>query len=221
MSEWDRAAFLAINHGLKCAFLDWLMPHITDIGLGHVQAPAVVLLAVWLGIWRGEMQWREGLRGAWRAIYSRRAWVGPLLLCFALSGLLSTALKIIPRDRPWWYYEKEHRAGRHREVRVWTVEGVYPLKVRGFPSGHTATTVAMATVVTALFARKRGGLARILGAWAVAGLIALSRIYLASHWPLDVIGGATVGVVSGLLSVQLCRRWSQRKGTAPAANRRL
>jgi len=203
--EWDRATFLALNHGLKCGFLDWVMPRITDIGLGYVQAPIVAMLAVWLGVRAGEV--RRG-RDAWRAISSRRAWVVPLLICFALSGLFATALKVIPRDRPWWFYFKEHRAGRHRDVQVCTVAGVYPLKVRGFPSGHTATTVAMAMVVTLLFARQHGRRGLVVGAWFAAGLVALSRLYLASHWPLDVLGGAALGVVSGIVAVWLCRWWA-------------
>ena len=33
ITAWDRAAFLAINHGLKCPLLDFLMPRISDLGL--------------------------------------------------------------------------------------------------------------------------------------------------------------------------------------------
>lgn len=210
--EWDRTTFLALNHGLKCGFLDGVMPRVTDIGLGYVQAPIVVVLAVWLGARAGEVRcWRD----VGRAIYRRRVWVGPLLVCFVLSGLSALAFKRIPRERPWWFYLNERQAGRHQDVTVYTVAGVYPLKVYGFPSGHTATTVAMATVVTLLAGgRGRGWL--LLGAWSLAGLVGFSRLYLASHWPLDVLGGTALGVASGFAAVRLCRWWAGRKHLAAA-----
>jgi membrane-associated phospholipid phosphatase len=33
--------------------------------------------------------------------------------------------------------------------------------------------------------------------WTMAFAVAWSRIYLASHWPLDVLGGIALGVLSG------------------------
>jgi undecaprenyl-diphosphatase len=210
LTNWDRAAFLAVNHGLKCRVLDFVMPALTDIGLGHVQAIAVVGLALWLGFRAGEMR-RATLWADIRAVLrSRDSWVVPLLLCFVISGLVSTAVKeAIPRDRPWWYYTQQHAVGRMLDVKVNTVEGTYPLKVRGFPSGHTATTIAMATVVTMLYHRRRRKL--VAAAWAAALVVAISRIYLASHWPLDVLGGAFIGAASGWVSVLWCRAAAARK----------
>jgi len=143
--DWDRNTFIALNHGLKNPALDFVMPVITDIGLGHVQAVIVIGLAVYLGIRAGEVTRAELRRSSWAAVIARRSWIAPLLLSYALGGLTATALKTIPRDRPWWHYEKRHAAGLDEGVKVLTVDGVYPLKVRGFPSGHAATTVGMAT----------------------------------------------------------------------------
>ncbi len=206
--EWDRNTFIALNHGLKNPVLDFVMPVITDIGLGHVQAVIVIGLAVYLGIRAGEVRGGGVRKGIWAAVNARRSWIAPLLLSYALGGLAATALKTIPRERPWWFYVHQHERGLDTNVRVLTVEGVYPLKVRGFPSGHTATTVGMATVLTWLYARRRYGLWMAAGLWALAGIVALSRIYLASHWPLDIVGGAILGVLSGILSVLIGRQWA-------------
>ncbi|MGF1509855.1 MAG: phosphatase PAP2 family protein [Myxococcota bacterium] len=63
-----------------------------------------------------------------------------------------------------------------------------------FPSGHTATavSVALAMVHEGVF----------LG-WAAGGLatgVASSRVGLGAHYPLDVLAGAALGAVTGLLA---------------------
>jgi undecaprenyl-diphosphatase len=127
------------------------------------------------------------------------------------AGLIKRA---IPGDRPWWYYDNEHKAGRQLNVEVYTVEGTYPMKVRRFPSGHTTTSVAMAMVVTILWRRKHVGLWVAVTLWIGTVIVALSRIYLASHWPLDIVGGTVLGLGSGFLAVKWCENWAaKRKGS--------
>jgi undecaprenyl-diphosphatase len=211
--ELDRAAFAAISRQARGPFMDWLMPRITDLGLGWVQALLVLGAAVALGVLGREIAWPDALAGARRAIARRRGWVFPALSALALAGLASTVAKnTLSRDRPWWFYAKEHAAGRARSVTVPVVEGVYPLKVRSFPSGHTATTVALASVLTVLAGRRRRLVAAL---WIGTLLIAWSRIYLSSHWPLDIVGGAALGAAAGTLVARAARR--QHAARAPAA----
>jgi undecaprenyl-diphosphatase len=62
-----------------------------------------------------------------------------------------------------------------------------------FPSGHAASAVAGAFVTTLMLPRARTLL------WTLAALIALSRIYVGVHYPLDVLFGALVGFAVGVL----------------------
>ena len=57
-----------------------------------------------------------------------------------------------------------------------------------FPSGHAATSFAAATVLT--FARPRWAPAFYL----LAVAIGFSRVYVGVHYPLDIVGGAALGV---------------------------
>lgn len=70
-----------------------------------------------------------------------------------------------------------------------------------FPSGHTSASFAAATVL--LLTKWKGRWAALV----LAGLIAFSRLYLYVHFPTDVLGGLVLGVICGLLSVTVWRKW--------------
>ena len=57
-----------------------------------------------------------------------------------------------------------------------------------FPSGHAASAVAAAITLGRIWPRGR------LLLWSLATLVALSRIYVGVHYPLDVLGGAVLGI---------------------------
>lgn len=71
----------------------------------------------------------------------------------------------------------------------------------GFPSGHTATAFAIATVMVLMFKNKNLQLLILLAAIVVA----YSRIYLAQHFLLDVMAGALLGSASGILGFYLAQ----------------
>jgi undecaprenyl-diphosphatase len=71
-----------------------------------------------------------------------------------------------------------------------------------FPSGHTATAFAGATVLSYL-------LPRVAPAFLVLALaIAYSRLYVGVHFPLDILGGAVIGAATALLLLAVARRRS-------------
>ena len=77
-----------------------------------------------------------------------------------------------------------------------------------FPSGHTATSFACATVLS-FFVPKAAPAFYLL-----ALAIGFSRIYVGVHWPLDVLGGAVLGVAVGLAVTALLRRGAGRRLSA-------
>lgn len=66
-----------------------------------------------------------------------------------------------------------------------------------FPSGHTASSFAVAAV---FIGTDNAASFEII---ILASLIAFSRIYLAVHYPSDVIGGGIIGFLCGLFTVIL------------------
>ncbi len=102
-------------------------------------------------------------------------------LGFALltSTILNTALKsVVNLSRPIG------EVGI-RSLRIETATG------QSFPSGHTQ---GAATLWTSCIIKVRRRWIYIIGSLFIA-LVALSRIYLGVHYPIDVIGGAVIGVM--------------------------
>ena len=66
-----------------------------------------------------------------------------------------------------------------------------------FPSGHATIAFAMATVLSKKVPKWRFAL------FLLATAIAISRIYLGKHYPLDILVGAFLGIIIGWLSLML------------------
>lgn len=72
-----------------------------------------------------------------------------------------------------------------------------------FPSGHTASSFAVAIpVIYHKHTRKLG-----VVTFTVAVLMALSRLYVCVHYPSDIICGVIVGVLCGILSCFVCYKY--------------
>jgi undecaprenyl-diphosphatase len=73
-----------------------------------------------------------------------------------------------------------------------------------FPSGHAASAFAGATMMSFLVPRAAPAF------YVLAAAIAYSRLYVGAHFPLDVVGGAVIGVATALLLLGVARRRSVR-----------
>jgi undecaprenyl-diphosphatase len=110
-----------------------------------------------------------------------------VLVAVGAADLLTALIKeVVPRHRPF-----EHQLGRSE-------------RNHSFPSGHTATAFAGATVLSAFAPRYR------ILFYALACLIGFSRLYNGVHYPTDVLAGAVLGVATALLLLSANRRRSRR-----------
>jgi membrane-associated phospholipid phosphatase len=75
---------------------------------------------------------------------------------------------------------------------------------RSFPSGHTSQTFFL---VTLLCHRFQFNLLAILTLYGVALLVGFTRIYVGAHYPRDVIGGAILGCIWGVLLTLVDPYW--------------
>lgn len=71
-----------------------------------------------------------------------------------------------------------------------------------FPSGHSGSSFAAATVIAKMMPKCYGILALVL-----AALIAFSRLYVGIHYPTDVLAGVLDGIAIGLLAVLLAKKF--------------
>ena len=86
-----------------------------------------------------------------------------------------------------------------------------------FPSGHTAASFSVSSVLPFMKVKKRISIPAI----ALATLIALSRIYVCVHYPTDVICGAILGTIAGFTGFMLYTRVIEKKLPKKFMNRIL
>jgi membrane-associated phospholipid phosphatase len=78
-------------------------------------------------------------------------------------------------------------------------QGFTNFKYRAFPSIHTASSFAVATVYTLETQRRNRDAAWIVApiAYAIAAGPGLARLYTGQHWASDLLSGGFVGVLAG------------------------
>ena len=113
-----------------------------------------------------------------------------LLYAFFLSGLIAQIFKnIFPSPRPRLFFE-------HVNILSF-IDGVTLSNNSSFPSGHTTTAFAVATVLVLVLKNTRWQLVILF----VAMCVGYSRIYLGQHFLGDVLAGMFIGTASGLICV--------------------
>jgi len=114
------------------------------------------------------------------AIWRRWGVLGLTVIAVALADWSAMGLKaLFDRERPPLRYAEP-------EPLVRTPHDA------SFPSGHAATSFAAATILSFAFPR----FAPLL--FVLAAAVAWSRVYVGVHYPLDILGGALLGVLLAL-----------------------
>jgi membrane-associated phospholipid phosphatase len=161
--SFDASLFTFINSH-HSPFFDYFFWIITQLGYVFVTLPVVLLFVI-------------------KKMYGTQ--FKKTLFLIAVGSLICagtvTLIKLsVNRPRPAVYFEEKSIP--------YTPHIIGPvLEKYSFPSGHTASAFAGAAVLVYLF----GGWYWL--AFAAAGLVGYSRIYVGAHFPLDVFGGMVSG----------------------------
>ncbi len=124
---------------------------------------------------------------------------GIRLLALIVSFVVSSLIVLMFKDIIW--------PGAARPLAVFGADHLQLVKYihthswHSFPSGHTALAVALLYIVATDLNR---GL-RICMAF-LALLVGYSRIYLNQHFTIDVMAGALVGLVAGMIGMAVMQR---------------
>jgi undecaprenyl-diphosphatase len=169
----DKQLFLFLN-GLNCNGFDIIMWQISG---KFIWIPLYVLIIWFIG---KERKWNVFATIVLLAIM--------IVISDQISGVIKDAvLRLRPSHNPLFtnivHLVNDSHGNLYRG-------GTY-----GFVSSHAANTFALATFVTLFFGKRWIGVSVFI--W--AAIVSYSRIYLGVHYPFDVLGGAFVGVFSGLL----------------------
>ncbi len=176
---FDEQLFYYIHHDLANPFLDTLLP-----------------------VWREKTTWVPAYLVAAAYLvykYKRQGW--QLLLLIGLAILLSDQLTssiikpLTERPRPCYLPAFE---GQLREL---VPCGGY----NSFPSSHAANHFALATVLLLTWLKGSRLWAWILLLWATS--ICFAQVYVAKHYPLDVLVGALMGTLIAYGLVKYSQLW--------------
>ena len=172
--HYNTVLFYSINLGMENGFLNMLMPALTDFGS----------FIAW-GIICGLIYLFGGSKSKQIAILG--------LAALILGNAVVYVLKyVVAEPRPFLVLGNVHQLVPESEV-------------YSFPSGHSASSFAVATILglkySLNFKNKRFRL--IYPLIAFAALIGFSRVYIGVHYPLDVVFGALIGILSALTVLRL------------------
>lgn len=176
LDNLDKKLFVLLNSKLTNPFFDWILPYFRD---SVFWAPLYLFVIVFIAV-------NYGKKGWW--------WSIAFVCTVAVADLISSRVfkesfqRLRPCQDPFFL----------DQVRLLLKQcsGSY-----SFTSSHAANHFGMATFVSITLypTFKRW----IYFAYLWAFFISYAQIYVGVHYPLDVLGGAIVGVLAGLLTASV------------------
>ena len=173
--------------------------------------PAAHRLDTWgfqlLNLWGYRPKWLD--RALWLATQ-----LGNMVTAFVLAGVYFIfgyrvlAVEVVVGTLTLWVLVEALKALTRRSRPYLVLEGTRVIgwreRGRSFPSGHTAQTFFLATLVSHDL---QLGIVATVALYAVAVLVGFTRMYLGAHYPRDVIGGAVLGCAWAILAALVSPYW--------------
>lgn len=120
------------------------------------------------------------------------------------GGTVQLIKQTLPADRPLGYFaEKAGKAGKSPPMDSRVHAPFKRPHHRTFPSGHSQTAFGVAVFIALMFKRH----AALWLSW--AAVVALSRVYLGVHFPLDIVAGSLIGGLAAFLVFRGFSRFSR------------
>ncbi len=199
---WDRSVFLAVN-GIDSGFLTAVMRFITNVDNWIPVLAAYILMLLWWGRTRPHPS--SGSRWK-RAFAGRNPRVVLLCLIIATAGSDQICYHLkrdVGRARPCFDESISMQVSYRGDV----------YGNRSFPSAHSANSASLAAVTAFAYPP----LAPFV--FLLSALVGFSRIYLGVHYPVDVLAGWCIGMLTALCTWLIFRRMASRPGLIGFANR--
>lgn len=179
---------LLLTFGLLALSLLWSTGQRLDawvfLHFNLARSPAAWLDALMVGFTQlGSGAASFGLAGVLYLQGRRRLAYELILGTLALWLLVELIKAIIRRPRPFMALTQARIVGAR-------------MPGRSFPSGHTSQAFFLATLLVQAL---QPGLVVAVLIYLAAGLVGLTRMYVGAHYPRDVVAGAVLGSLWGLL----------------------
>ncbi|MGN6508244.1 MAG: phosphatase PAP2 family protein [Chitinophaga sp.] len=169
---WDLRLFFYINSKWTNGFFDFLLPWLRE---PYVWAPLYLFLLIFVP-----------LNFRWRGFF----WLVFFIITFAITDQSSMFFKnLVGRLRPG----NDPLIAPYVRVLV----SYYP-RSGSFTSSHAANHFGLAMFCFLTLRRHIGKWAWLFFVWAAS--ICYAQVYVGVHYPLDIAGGALLGMLAGLMS---------------------
>lgn len=173
LEDWDKWLFVQLNSKLTNPVFDAVLPYFRD---SVFWAPLYIFILVFIIV-------NYGKKGWW--------WSVAFLCTVAIADMVGTRVfkdgfeRLRPCQDPDFYM--------YVRLLLKRCSGSY-----SFISNHAANHFGLATFISLTFYSTFKRWVYLIYLWAI--FIAYAQVYVGVHYPLDVLGGAGLGVLAGLLT---------------------